>query len=114
MSRSHDALIENADVHEKLVQCHILLSEGADKIVVLQTSDGKHRRTVQLGVVKAVKQMDSAGSGGRHAHSELAGVFGITASHECGCLFVAHLDKPDLVLAGSKSFNDSVDPVARQ
>ena len=38
----------------------------------MHAGDGEHRLAVELGVVKAVEQMDAARAGGRQADAELA------------------------------------------
>ena len=58
--------------------------------------------------------MDSAGPGCCQANAELARVFGITAGHESGSLFVTGLNESDFVMTGAKSFHDAVDAVSGQ
>ena len=82
--------------------------------MVLQTGDRQHRLVVELGVVNAVEQMDSARSGGRDADAELARPFGVAARREGGDFLVPHLDEANFVLALAQRFEDSVDAVAGQ
>jgi hypothetical protein len=58
--------------------------------------------------------MDAAGTRGRQADAELAGVFGISASHECRRFFVARLNKADLLLPVAQRLHDAVDAIAGQ
>ena len=82
MGRAHDAVVVDADVLKQLVELDILLRQGADQVVVLQARDGEHRLAIELGVVKTVEQVDAAGTGGREAHAQFPGPFGIAAGHE--------------------------------
>jgi hypothetical protein len=43
--------------------------------------------------------MNPSWAGGREADPELSGVLGVSAGHEGGCFFVAHLYETDFVLA---------------
>ena len=51
---AHDALVEYADIHKKLVERDILLGEGADQVVILEAGDGQNGGAVELGIVEAV------------------------------------------------------------
>src|SRR5207248_6598454 len=76
---AHDAFVEDGDIHKKLVEGDILLGEGADEVVILQSGNGQHRRLVELGVVKAIEQVNAARAGGGQANSEFAGQLGVSA-----------------------------------
>ena len=67
MRRPHDARIVDADIHEELVQLHVLLGVGVEKIVELKSGNRDHRSAVELGVVKAVQQVDAARTRGGEA-----------------------------------------------
>jgi len=114
MFRPHHARVVDGDIHINLVEIHILLRVGIDQIVKMMTRDGKHRHSVEFGVVKAVEQMNASGAGSREAHAEFAGVFGVAASHERGGLLVAHLDEADFLLLLAQRLHDSVDAVTGQ
>jgi hypothetical protein len=62
MGRPHDALVVGGNVHEELVQVHILLVMGADQVVEGMTRDGQDRLPVALGIVQAIEQVNAAGS----------------------------------------------------
>ena len=87
---------------------------GPDEIVELKAGEGQYWLAVQLGVIKTVQQMNSAGSGGRQAHSQPASELGVGAGHECRRLLVAHLHKANPVLMSAQRFHDAVDAVAGQ
>ena len=63
MSSTHDAGIIDSDVFEQFIELDILLRVGIDQIVKLHPCDGQHRRAIELGIVKAVKQMNTARAG---------------------------------------------------
>src|SRR5437870_1521102 len=111
---AHDAFVEDGDIHKKLVEGHILLGESADEVVVLQSGNGQHRRLVELGVVKAVEQMNAAGTGSSQTNAQLAGELGISAGAESGGFFVAHLNEANFFLVSAQGFHDAVDAVAGQ
>ena len=69
MRRSHDARVVDADIHEQLVELHILLGVGGHEVVILQAGNGEHRCAVELGVVEPVQQMDAARTRGGQADS---------------------------------------------
>ena len=48
MRRAHDPRVVDGDVHEKLVELHVLLRVGVEQIVELQAGDGEHRRPSSL------------------------------------------------------------------
>ena len=50
----HDAFVENGDIHEKLVESHVLLRIGSDQIVKLQPGDREHRLSVEFRVIEPV------------------------------------------------------------
>ena len=64
---AHDALVEDGDVHEELVELDVLLGEGADQVVIVHAGDREHGLAVELGVVEAVEEVDPAGAGGGEA-----------------------------------------------
>ncbi len=102
MGRTHDPGVIDADIREQLVELDILLSVRADQVMKLHAGDGEYRRTVELGVVQAVQQMDAAGSGRRQADAEPVGELGIAARHECRCLLVPGLHEADRLLPGAQ------------
>jgi len=55
MRTAHDSIVVAGDIDEKLVKLHILLLEGASKVLELHPGDRKHRLLIQFGIVKAVK-----------------------------------------------------------
>jgi hypothetical protein len=113
MVRTHDTRVVNGDVHEYLVEFHVLLRMGVNQVVILQARDGQNRLAVKLRVVQTVQQMQPARSGCCEANAELACVFRISACHEGGALFVADLNESNLVGSLAERFHDSVDAVAR-
>src|SRR5438874_8413410 len=104
----HHAFVVHARVHKKFIEGDILLGVSSDQIVKLQTGDCEHGLVIKFCVVKAVQEMNSAGTRGRQAHTKPAGEFGIAARHESRRLFMAHLDEMDFVLMSAKSFHDSI------
>src|SRR5581483_3751712 len=73
--------------------------------------DGEHRLVVELGVVNAVQQVDSARSRGREADAEPAGELGIGAGGESGRFLVSHLHEFDLVLPDPERLEHAVDTI---
>ena len=113
MLRAHDAAVVDADVHEQFVELDVLLRERVQEIVELQPGDGENRLLVQVRVVQPVQQVNAAGPRGGDADAEPARPFRIGAGGESGRLFVADLDKADIVLAAAQRLDNAVDPVAR-
>src|SRR5687767_3042024 len=92
---SHHALVEDTCIDEKLIELHILLGEGPDQIVIMQTGESQHRLAVELGIVQPIEEMDAAGSRCGKTHTKSARVFRIGARHQRGRFLVTHLYKPD-------------------
>ena len=58
---THDALVEDRDIHEQLVQIDVLLIVHADQVVERVSGDREHRLLIALRVVEAVEQMNAPG-----------------------------------------------------
>lgn len=101
-------------VRENPVQVHVLLGEGVNQIMEVVTRDREHRRSIHLGIVEPVEQMESAGAGCAETDPQLAGVLGVSACHKGGGFFMAHLDEPNLLLTLAQGFHDPVDAIAGQ
>ena len=114
MGGSHDAFIESRDIHIEFVERHILLRVSPDEVMKLQPSDGQHRHVVELGIVESVQEMDAARTRGSQAYPQPSRELGVTAGHKGGCLFMAHLNKSNFLLVGSKRLHDPVDAVPRE
>src|SRR5450759_1491482 len=84
------------------------------QVMSLQTGDCKHGRAVELCVVQAVQQVNTAWTGGRQATSELTRVLGVSACHQRRSLFMPHVNKADLILTLAERLHDPVDSIARQ
>ena len=54
MGGTHDVLVENRDIHEELVESHVLLGIGPDQVVKLQSGDREYGLTVKFRIVEAV------------------------------------------------------------
>ena len=91
--RPHHALVVDGDVHEQLVEIHVLLVMGADQIVKGVAGDRQHRLAVELRIVKSVQQVNAAGAGGREADAQASGEFGVAAGGERGGFLMPHLDE---------------------
>ena len=98
VGRPHDALVVRGDIHEQLVQIHILLIMRSDQVVKGVTGNGEHRLAIALGVVQPIQQVNSARTRSRQAHAKPARVFGVAASRESGGFFMPNLNESDLVL----------------
>ena len=109
-----DHLVVLGDIHEQLVEWHLLLVAGAQHLGLLHPGDGQHRRVVELGVVQTVQQMDRAGPRCGQAHPEPPGRLGVGGRHEGGGFFVLHEHEADPVLVAPKPFHDPVDAVPGQ
>jgi hypothetical protein len=83
-----------------------------DNVVMLHSGNGEHRDGIELGVVKTVQQMDSAGARCAQAAAKFASHFGVTYSRECRALLVSAMDEFDIVLALTERFHHSVDTIA--
>mgnify|MGYP000020595415 CR=1 FL=1 len=90
----HHALAVGSDVHEQLVEGHVLLVVGADQVVPGVAGEGQHGLVVALGVVEAVGQVDAAGARCGQADAEPAGELSVATGGERGRLLVADLDEP--------------------
>ena len=112
VGRSHDARVIDADIHEELVQLHILLGIGVEQVVELQARDRHHGGAIELGVVKAIQQMDAPGTRCGEAAAEPARILGISAGHEGRRLFVSHLNEANGVGPFPQGLHDPVDPIA--
>ncbi len=112
MGRSHNAFVEDSNIHEKFVQRNVLLRERADEVVKLKPGNGQHRLAVELGVVESIQKMNPAGPGSGKTNSKLSCEFRVPACHKGCSLFVPHLDKTNLVLTGAERFHDPVDSIA--
>src|SRR5438477_6310940 len=113
MRRTHDPLVINGDIDEELVQLDVLLRARPDQVMKGEPSQGEHGLAVELGVVEAVEQMDTAGSAGCQADAQFSGVLGVTASHERSRFFVPYVDELDLILSLAQRFHDAVNAIAR-
>ena len=99
-------------VLEQVLEVDLLLVFAAERRGRGLPDDGHHRLVIHRGVVKAVEQVDRAGSRGREAYSGFAGKLCMGAGHECGQLLVTRLDEPGLLVARVlERGHDPVDPV---
>jgi hypothetical protein len=98
----------------QLLQVDLLLVTGAQQLGLLHAGDGQHRGVVELGVVQAVEQVDTARPGGGQAHAQPAGGLGVAAGHEGGGLLVVDQHEADPVLVAAQALRDAVDAVAGQ
>ena len=112
MSRAHDALVEDRNVHVKLVEIDVLLVIHADQVVKSVPGDGEHRLQIALGVIETIEQVNAAGTGCGAAYAEAAGVFRVADSGEGRGLFMPHLDEAKLVLMGAQRLEETVHAVA--
>ena len=111
---THDPLVENCDIHEELVESHVLLGVGSDQVMELQPSDREHRLSVEFCVIEPVEQMNSPGTRSCQTDSHLAGEFGIPTGHERGGFLVANLYKSNLLLMRTKRLHNPVDSITRE
>ena len=82
--------------------------------MVGHAGEREHRRLVELGVVKAVQEMDRSWAGGREADAQPSGVLGVSAGRERGGLFVSDVNKTDTVPVLAQAFHQAVHAVAGQ
>ncbi len=108
VSRPHHPLVEDRNVHVELVKIDILLIVHADQVMKGMTGNGKHRLQIAFCVIKTVKKMNPSRPGCRAAHSNPAGVFGISNRCKRGSFFVADLYEFQLVLMSSECFEETV------
>ena len=59
MRGTHDAFIEDGNIHEELVERHILLCECANEIVELEARDRQYWLVVEFGIVETIQKMNS-------------------------------------------------------
>jgi hypothetical protein len=100
-------------VLEQRDEIDLLLVMAAERGALLLADDRDDRSVIELGVVKAVQEMDRARPGGRHADPRPAGELGMRAGHERRDLLVRHLDELEAVLGAAQGAEDAVDPIAR-
>ena len=101
MGAAHDACVVNRHIAEQSVEIDVLLGVRINQVVESVSGDGQNRLAVEFRVIQAIEQMNSARPGGSQAHSQFACVFGIRTGHECGRLFVTHVNETDSILAFS-------------
>jgi hypothetical protein len=70
------------------------------------------RSPISLRVVKAVEQVNAAGTSVGEAAAELACELGVAARHERGRFLVADLHEADFVLMRSDRLHDPIDAIA--
>src|SRR5262245_43014653 len=114
MCRPHDPGIVDGHVSKKPVEVHVLLGVRVDQIMIMMAGDGEHWLTVELCIIETIQQVNPAESGCSQANTQLTGVLGISASHQCSSFFVTRLNKTNFVLATPKCFHDAVNPIAGQ
>src|SRR5690242_20772587 len=112
MSRPHDPLVVDRDVHKQPIERDILLCVRTNQIMELKASDSQHGLAVQLGVVETVEQVNSSRSGCCQTNAQFPGELRVTARHKCGSFLMSHLNETDLVLGFSERFNEAVDSIA--
>src|SRR3954466_2252565 len=101
MSRTHDAARVVSDVTEELVVIDILLRVGIDQVVVRQSGQSEDWSAIELGIVKPVEQVHTAGAHRRETAAELAGELGVRTRHERSRLLVSHLNETHAILSGA-------------
>src|SRR5690242_15326251 len=60
MCRSHNTFVKDRNIHEELVEGHILLCECANEIVELKPGNRQYWLVVEFGIVEAIEEMNSA------------------------------------------------------
>ena len=55
VSRPHDPLVEDRNIHKKFIERNILLSIASDKVVKLQPGDREYRLSIQLRVIQTIQ-----------------------------------------------------------
>ena len=101
------------DVLEERMKIDLLLVVAADSGSRRLADDGHDGLMVQLRVIEAVEQMNSAGAGSGQADTDLARELGVCARHECGHFFVARLDESKAVAGAIERAEDPVDAIPR-
>ena len=112
--RSHHARIVNRYIHEHAVEVDVLLPLRVDQIMIVMARNGQHRLPIHFGIIQAIEQMNAARTGSAQTNTQLARVFGVAAGHEGGGLFMADLDKANLLLVLPQRFHDAIDAIAGQ
>jgi hypothetical protein len=64
----------------------------SDETVKLQARNCQHRLTIELGIIKAVDEVNTGGTRRRETDAKLPGPFGITAGIEGSGFFMADLN----------------------
>src|SRR5487761_168302 len=80
--------------------------------VISLAGNRQHRRAIQLGIIEAVEQMNRTRPGGRRAHPQPAGIFGIGAGHERRRFLVPHLYETQALLALPQRLEKTVNTIA--
>ena len=114
MCGTHDPLAIRRDVHEHLVEVHVLLVVGPDQIMEGVAGDRQDMLPVELRVIQPIEQMQAARSGGRHAHAQTPRELGVPAGRKRRGLLMTNLHQSDPVLSGPQRLKKAVDAVSRE
>ena len=101
------------NVLEKVLQVDLLLIRSAESRARLLADQRNHRHMVELGVVKAIQQMNRARTGRRVAKAHLARELGVRRRHKGRHLLVADLDVFHKILGLLQGYIQAADAVAR-
>jgi len=115
LRRGGDFLDIARDVGEQPVEVEFLLIARTAHGRLRLSGDREHRHVIEPRVVEPGDEMRRARPAGRKADAEFAGEFGMRRGHECGHLFVPHLDEFDsgaVLLRPLERAEHAVDAVA--
>jgi hypothetical protein len=83
------------------------------QVVKRHPGNCQDRHLVELGVIKAVQQVDAAGTGSSHTDTQSACELRVAASHQGGTFLMADVNQPNPVAASTQCFEDTIDSVTR-
>jgi hypothetical protein len=103
MTGAQHLLVINGDIFEQRQQIDFLLITRADQVVIGLAGQSQDWSPIQFRVIESIQKMDCARPRGGETDTQASSEFRITTGHERGSLFMAHLNKPDVLLAGAES-----------
>jgi hypothetical protein len=100
------------DILEEGNEVNLLLVIPAQCRTPLLAHNRHHRLVVELGIVKAIEEVDCTGARGGKTNPEVAGELSMATGHKRGHLLVAHLDELQPALGPPDGAHNAIDTVA--
>ena len=106
----HFDIVERHVLHQ-LRRVDALLVARSDQVMERHAGNRDNRRAVHVCVVKAIEEVDGAGTCGADADAKLTCVFGEAGRHEGRRFLVTHADVLDPILTLAQRLDNGVDAV---